>query len=332
MMKNRGTVVTINPEDLRNAAALLERSSRPLLISHPRPDGDTIGSTLALRLTLLELGKSPIIACEHPLGDNLAYLPGAKYFVDDVDEGVDIDLVVAVDMSDLSRTGTIYKDSWRNTLPLLVIDHHTTNRAFGDVNLVDPSAAATAVLLVDLITSLGVEVKDDIATCLLVALLTDTRGLRTQSTTPAVLRLVSELIEAGGNYIGVMQRTLDSVPYLQMRAWGMALDRLKLDKGFAWTTFPVAVKDQLNIDDFYDLDLGNLLSRVAEANIIAAFIEMRDNTVKVSMRARPGFDVARIAMEMGGGGHMLAAGFTMTGPIDNVVAQVVPKLQNETTH
>jgi phosphoesterase RecJ-like protein len=252
--------------------------------------------------------------------------------VKDVYEGVDIDLVVAVDMSDLSRTGTIYKDSWRNHLPLLVIDHHTTNKAFGDVNLVDTQAAATAVLMVELITALGVDVRDDIATCLLVALLTDTRGLRTQSTTPSVLRLVSELIEAGGNYIGVMQRTLDSIPYLQMRAWGIALDRLKLDKGLAWTTFPVHVKDILNIDDFYDLDLGNLLSRVAEANIIAAFIEMRDNTIKVSMRARPGYNVADIAMKLGGGGHKLAAGFTMTGPLDTALKQVLPTLIKEASH
>jgi phosphoesterase RecJ-like protein len=322
----------IDSEDLRRARTLLENSSRPLLIAHPRPDGDTIGSTLALRLALITLGKSPIIACEHTLAQNLAYLPGAKHFVNDVHEGVDIDLVVAVDMSDLTRTGTIYKDSWRNHLPLLVIDHHTTNNAFGDVNLVDSQAAATAVLLVDLISSMGVDVKDDIATCLLVGLLTDTRGLRTQSTTPSVLRLVSELIEAGGNYVGVMQRTLDSVPYLQMRAWGLALDRLKLDKGLAWTTFPVRVKDRLNIDDFYDLDLGNLLSRVAEANIVVAFIEMRDNTVKVSMRSRPGFNVDRIAMNLGGGGHKLAAGFTMTGPIDAVVKQVLPKIREEAVH
>lgn len=319
-------------ENIVKAKLMLERSSRPLLIAHPRPDGDTIGSSLALRLALLELGKTPIIACEHPLGQNLAYLPGARHFVDDVHESVDIDLVVAVDMSDLSRTGIIYKDSWRNHLPLLVIDHHTTNKAFGDVNLVDTHAAATAVLMFDLIKELGVEVRDDIATCLLVALLTDTRGLRTESTTPSVLRLVSTLIEAGGNYIGVMQRTLDSVPYTQMRAWGMALDRLQLDKGFAWTTFPVPVKDKLGIDDFYDLDLGNLLSRVAEANLVAAFVEMRDHTIKVSMRARPGYNVANIAMMFGGGGHKLAAGCTMSGPMDEVLAQILPKLRDEAAH
>ncbi len=319
----------IDPEALHEATTLLERSSRPLLISHPRPDGDTIGSALALRLALLEMGKTPIIACEHALSPNLAYLPGAKYFVDDVHESVDIDLVVAVDMSDLSRTGSIYKDAWRNKLPLLVIDHHMTNNAFGDVNLVDQHAAATAVLVFDLIVSLGVKVKDDIATCLLVALLTDTRGLRTSSTTPSVLRLVSELIEAGGNYIGVMQKTLDSVPYLQMRAWGIALDRLELDKGLAWTTFPVQVKDKLDIDDYYDLDLANLLSRVAEANLVAAFIEMRGGSIKISMRARPGYNVSHLAMKMGGGGHDLAAGFTMQGPLETVVKQVLPQLLAE---
>ena len=92
------------------------------------------------------------------------------------------------------------------------------------------------------------------------------------------------------------------------------------------------VKDKLDIDDFYDLDLGNLLSRVAEANLIAAFIEMRDNTIKVSMRARPGYNVADIAMKLGGGGHKLAAGFTMTGPLDAVLKRVLPNLRKEASH
>lgn len=90
---------------LDQALERLHASQRPLLIAHPRPDGDTIGSTLALRLALLSLGKAPRVACVHPLPENLAYLPGAATFEADVPEDADIDLVVAVDMSDLSRTG-----------------------------------------------------------------------------------------------------------------------------------------------------------------------------------------------------------------------------------
>jgi len=308
----------------------LQQSERPLLISHPRPDGDTIGSTLALRLALRELGKDPVIACVHPLGENLSYLPGADQYRETLPDEIDIDLVVVIDMSDLQRTGGLYRDEWRDQMPLLVIDHHATNDAFGDVNLIDPTAAATVLPMIDLLKALEVEIRDDLATCLLVGLLTDTRGLRTQSTSPEVLRTVGTLIEAGGDYMQVMQKTLDSVPYKKMRGWGLALDRLRLNGRVAWTTFPLKEKEALDISDHADLDLGNLLSRVAEAKITAAFIEMRDATVKVSFRARPGYDVATVAKSLGGGGHRLAAGCSIEGSLDEVVGRVLPILHQAT--
>lgn len=301
---------------LDQALERLHASQRPLLIAHPRPDGDTIGSTLALRLALLSLGKAPRVACVHPLPENLAYLPGAAAFEADVPEDADIDLVVAVDMSDLSRTGGLYKPEWAGRYALLVIDHHKTNGAFGDVNLIEAEAAATAIPMARLIAGLGVPLRDDIATCLLAAIITDTRGLRTETVTPAVLRWVSELVEAGGDYLGVMQKTLDAVPYRQMRAWGIALSRLQLEDDIAWTALTLEDKAALGIEDYDDLDLGNLLAQTREAQLLASFLEMRDGTVKVSLRARPGFDVAWIAGRLGGGGHVQAAGYSFTGTLE----------------
>ncbi len=263
------------------------------------------------------------MVCVHPLGSSLTYLPGAEAFATDVTDDADIDLIAAIDMSDLKRTGGIYRESWRGKLPLVVIDHHETNNAFGDVNLVRPEAAATALPIIEVISALGVPVTGDMATCLLAAILTDTRGLRTQSTTPDVLRTVSELIEAGGDYLGVMQKSLDAVPFDQMRAWGTALQRLRLDGEIAWTTFPLADKVALNIEDHDDLNLGNLISRVAEAKVIATFIEMRDGTVKISFRARPGYNVAPIAYALGGGGHRQAAGCSVPGPLEAAVERAL---------
>ena len=263
------------------------------------------------------------MVCVHPLGSSLTYLPGADAFATDVADDADIDLIATIDMSDLKRTGGIYRESWRGKLPLVVIDHHETNNAFGDVNLVRTDAAATALPIIDIIDALGVPVTGDIATCLLAAILTDTRGLRTQTTTPDLLRTVSELIEAGGDYLGVMQKNLDAVPFDQMRAWGTALQRLHLDGEIAWTTFPLADKIALNIEDHDDLNLGNLISRVAEAKVIATFMEMRDGTVKISFRARPGYNVAPIARALGGGGHRQAAGCSVPGPLDSAVERAL---------
>lgn len=311
--------MTLNPDLLKQATDLLRKSDRPLLISHPRPDGDTVGSALALRLGLMALGKQPLLACVHPIAANLAHLPGAEHYLTHVAEDADIDLVVAVDLSDLQRTGGIYKESWASRIPLLVIDHHETNDDFGDVNLVAPDAAATALPMLEVLRALEIQVRDEIATCLLAALITDTRGLRTESTTPEILELVGALIRAGGDYVGVMQKTLDAVPYQQMRSWGVALNRLQLDGELAWSTFPLAEKERLGIDDADDMDLGNLLARVGEAKIVAAFIEMRDGTVKVSLRSRPGYNVAGIAKQLGGGGHRQAAGYSLEGSLEVVV-------------
>ena len=314
---------------LNQALECLHASERPLLIAHPRPDGDTIGSTLALRLALIALGKSPRIACVHPLPGNLTHLPGADAFEMEVPETADIDLVVAVDLSDLSRTGGLYQPAWAGRYPLLVIDHHKTNAAFGDVNVIEPEAAATALPMARIIGGLGIPLRGDIATCLLAAILTDTRGLRTATTTPAVLRFVSELVEGGGDYLGVMQRTLDAVPYWQMRAWGVVLSHLQLEQSIAWATLSLAEKEALGIEDYDDLELGNLLIQTREAELLASFLEMRDGTIKVSLRARPGYDVAWIAKRLGGGGHKQAAGYSLPGGLDAAVRDTLALLRQE---
>ena len=319
----------IDPSRLEQAIALLEVSQRPLLISHPRPDGDTVGCALALSYALQQRGKAPLLACVHPIPGTMRYLPGSDDFMQEVPENADIDLVIAIDMSDLQRTGGLYKEAWRETLPLLVIDHHETNDGFGDVSIAKPEAAATAMPMMPIIEGLGVTIEGDIATALLLGILTDTRGLRTESTTPEVLATVARLIDAGGDYLTVVQETLDAVPYQQMRGWGVALSRLQLDAGIAWTTFPLAEKRALGIEDHDDLNLGNLVSQVAEAEIIATFLEMHDGSVKVSFRARPGHNVAGIAKSLHGGGHRLAAGCSVSGPLEAATAKVLPLIRQE---
>jgi len=318
------------PDDLEltQAKALLERSRHPLLIAHPRPDGDTVGSTLALRLALLRLGQRPVVACVDPVPDTFAYLPGWETFVTEVTGPVD--LAVAVDQSDLQRSGGLYPVDWRGRVPLLVIDHHRTNNAFGDVNVVDPAAAATAAVMVAVLAALGVLPTGEIATCLLTGILTDTRGLRTDTTTPALLDLVARLTRAGGDYETVAQLALDSVSYPLLRAWGYALTRLQLEDGIAWSTLTLAEKEALEIADHEDLELGNLLSRTRGARVMAAFVAMRDGTVRISLRARPGYDVSELARRLGGGGHRQAAGCTVPGPLEAAVAAVVPLLKQIT--
>ncbi len=314
--------------NLPDAARLLRASEHPLLLCHHRPDGDTIGSALALRLALLKLGKQPLVACADPLPPIYAYLPGAPEVLTTLPEGAPVDLVVAVDQSNLERTGGLYRPEWRGTIPLLVIDHHKTNTGFGDVDVIDEQAVATACVMLQVIAALEVALDAPIATALLTGLLTDTRGLRTANVTPEVLELVLHLVRAGGDYHQVVAHALDAKPYAQLRLQGEALSRLQLDDGIAWTTLPLESKLRLGIEDYEDLELGNLIAQTGGAQLMAAFIEMRDGTVKVSLRARKGYDLTPMVRHYGGGGHAQAAGFSCPGPMDAVVAEVLAQLRH----
>ncbi len=312
---------------LTKAKRLLLNSARPLLLCHPRPDGDTIGSALALRLALLALGKAPLVACADPIPQTFEFLPGAQEMVTTLPSELVPDMVVAVDQSNMERTGGLYRPEWRGVIPLLVIDHHKTNDGFGDVNLIEEDAVATACVMTRVIEALGVAPAGPIATALLTGLLTDTRGLRTANVTPEVLELVVRLVRAGGDYHLVTAQALDARPYAVLKLHGVALSRLQLEDGIAWTTLPLEEKLRFGVEDHEDLELGNLLAQTGGADLMAALIEMRDGRVKVSLRARKGYDLTPIVRLYQGGGHPQAAGFSMPGPLEAATQEVLAHLR-----
>ncbi len=312
---------------LKQARDLLSQSKRPLLMTHPRPDGDTIGSALALRLALLEKGAQPVVACVDPVPEALGFLPGVNAFVQTLP--ADIDLAVAVDLGEISRTGGLYPPYPNRHTPLLVIDHHPAHPEFGDVSLVDPLAPATAMVMVEVLDALNARITAPMATCLLAAILTDTRGLRTDNVTPETFTLLNRLMQAGGDYHRVAQRALDAIPYIHLRGWGHALNHLELEEGIVWTWLSLKEKEALGLEDHEDLNLGNLISRTREAVIAAALVEMKDGSYRISLRSRNGYNVAAIAQTLGGGGHHQAAGCSLDGPLEAALARLLPMLRQE---
>ncbi|MHB1414764.1 MAG: DHH family phosphoesterase [Chloroflexota bacterium] len=184
----------------RNAAVrLLRESQRVAILSHINPDGDTLGSALALSHGLRQLGKRTVIFCPDSLPANLAFLPGYEEIQTDGGLPEDLDLIAFVDASDTGRHGRL---SIRNRdvpphVRLLNIDHHQTNDYFGEVNFVDPDAAATGEQIYDILQALQVAIDLPIATCLLTALVTDTQGFRTANTTSRTLAIAARLREMG---------------------------------------------------------------------------------------------------------------------------------------
>lgn len=310
---------------LQRASRLILGAHRPLLACHVAPDGDALGSLGGLTHALQQLDRSPIPACADTIPSRFDYIPGIEAIVRDVSDS--FDLVITLDCSDLRRLGDLSELPHFDQYPLINIDHHITNVNFGDVNLVDPKASSTAEVLLNLFDHMEIQLDETLATSLLVGIVTDTRGFRTNNVTPRVLEAALRLIEAGASLPYVSQHGLDRRPMVVVRLWGDALSRLRFAHGVIWTSVPLLMRREIGYQGNGDAGLASFLVSADEADISVVFVEQEDGSVDVGMRAVPGFDVAQFALRFGGGGHALAAGFSIAGPLEEAEQRVLHALQ-----
>jgi bifunctional oligoribonuclease and PAP phosphatase NrnA len=301
----------------------IEESRRVLVTSHIRPDGDAIGSSLALALALLDFGKQVQVVLSDGLPASFKHLPGSE-LIKRRAEG-NFDLIISVDCSDLKRVGKAL-DGYRS--PDIVIDHHATTEGFGRLNLVDPDAAATASVLVRYMSNWGLQITTRIAANLLTGLVTDTLGFRTSNTTPEVLRQAADLLEIGADMSMLYYRSLIRRTFQEAKYWGMGLSKLERFDGIIWTVMSKADRKNAGYRGNDDADLISVISSIDDADVAIILVEQNKNSTKVSWRGlKPGIDVARIASQYGGGGHKAAAGAEISGTLDDVTKSVMETTQ-----
>ena len=313
---------------------LISPAQRILLITHVAPDGDAIGSLLAMGEMLRAQGKVVILACEDPVPANYAWLPGSAEVVDSSSLSggraqtatAMVDLVISLDCGDQGRMGTAY-DLRLASVPLLNVDHHVTNTNYGTLNWVDPSCAATTQMVLYLAEALGWELTEPVAMCLLTGLVTDTRSFRTSNVDLATLRAALRLMEAGASLSQVAQRSLGQQPLAQVRLFADAVGRVRLEEGILWTSVTRAMRRRWMVDEDGTSGLANSLSGVREAQVVVVFTERNNGTIDVGLRAVPGYDVARLAIGLGGGGHPQAAGCTLEGDLEQIREQVLTQVR-----
>jgi phosphoesterase RecJ-like protein len=297
----------------------LQAAHSVLVTSHIRPDGDAIGSSLGLALALLDAGKQVQVVLSDGLPASFSHLPGGN-LIKTRAEGT-FDLIVCVDCSDLKRVGKAL-DGYRT--PDIVIDHHSTNGAFGILNLIDPEAVATASVLMRYLRSWGFNITAPIADNLMTGLVTDTLGFRTANTTPECLRQAAELIELGADmstlyFLSLVRRTFPAAKY-----WGKGLNSLQLSDRIVWTSLTLADRNTSGYTGNDDADLINVVSSIEDADIAIIFVEQNENNTKISWRGlKSGIDVARIAQQFNGGGHKAAAGADVSGSLDEIRQRVL---------
>jgi phosphoesterase RecJ-like protein len=304
-----------------DAAIAALTSGRPvLLLAHVSPDADALGSALAVGIALERLGVDVVVSygdVPFVLPRVLRTLPGQHLLVSPASID-DRPVVVSFDVSAIERLGSLTERA-RDAELLVAVDHHASYTGFGRISIVDVAAPATAVLALEMVDRLGVELDSEIATPIYAGLVTDTGSFKYAATTAATHEVAARLLRTGLRHDLVARHIYDDEPFGALRLLGAALDRSVLEAdaagglGLVWT---VVTQDDRGA---FDLPLDAVervidVLRIATEAEVACVIKQDDTGAwRVSMRSKGRIDVSEVAMSLGGGGHRFAAGFTGAG-------------------
>lgn len=302
---------------------LLDNAEELLVVTHVGPDGDAIASLTATGVALQQLGKRFTLVCDDGAPARFDYLPLFGRIQKHVEPESAFDLVIALDCGDMSRMGEAYA-LLADPPPVINIDHHVTNTRFGDVNVVDSNCTSTAELLYHLLPSLGTRLTTDLAACLLTGIVTDTLGFRIPGVDAGTLRTAGTLMEAGADLGFITQNALLIKPLSTLRLWQLGLNHMRMEEeGVLWTAINDKERAAAGYTGSSSGGLVNMMANIDEAAMSAVLIEEADK-VFVGFRCRPPFNVSELALNLGGGGHPLASGTTLEGPLHKAVSLVIP--------
>ena len=316
--------VAAGPDILERICEQILRRERFLLTSHARPDGDSIGSQLAMAYALDALGKQVRLVNADAAPDHYREFPGLDRIEIAPRSDADADALIVMECSDLTRTGVAGLDHHY----IINIDHHAGNRMYGALNWFDESAAACGEMVFDLIRALGVPLSREIATHIYLAILTDTGSFHHSNITPRTFDICRQTVEAGVNPAAMARRVFDSNSIGKLKLIGALLDDMELvdDGRLAVLWMDDAMLDACGCTHNDTEGLINLPLTAREIQAVVFFKVSSDGTVRVSMRSKYDVDVRVVANEFGGGGHKNAAGFTVDGPLERVKPAIIQRL------
>jgi phosphoesterase RecJ-like protein len=310
---------------LTRAAKAIKEADVVALACHVSPDGDALGSTLALHHVLRAAGRRSVASFPEPfvVAPHYRDLPGLELLVPSRDFPAQPDVMVTFDCGSLERLGELATPA-NAAGELVVVDHHISNERFGSINVIDPAAAASGVLVRRLVDRLGLPLTTDAAVCLYTALVCDTGRFQYESTNSGVFALAGELVSFDVP-VARLSRTLfeeHRFAYLQLLAEALAGAVLVRDQSFVWTavTQDMLARYDVTMDEVEGLI--DIVRRTAEADVACVLKEEPNGTVKVSLRSVGSADVRHIAAAHGGGGHRFAAGFTSDVGIADTVDRI----------
>jgi phosphoesterase RecJ-like protein len=305
------------------AAALLGSAHDVTLLAHVQPDADSLGSALALGIALRRRGLTVRVSFATPdrMPETLRVLDVLGLVVPPEEVPAAPELLVSCDAAEPSRLGALV-GRLATAGTTLMIDHHATNPGFGDVQVLDPDAEATVVLVHRILVAMAIPLDVDVARCLYAGLVTDTQRFRTAG--EAAHRLAADLVAAGVDPQELVRPIMDTHPHGWLAALGRALQRSVLEPdaagglGFVHTTVPAADVDRFRTEELDSV--VDIVRTAAEAEVAAVLKQVAERRWSAQLRSKGRVDVAAVAVRLGGGGHRAAAGFTRDGTKDEVLA------------
>ncbi|HUQ39269.1 MAG TPA: bifunctional oligoribonuclease/PAP phosphatase NrnA [Acidimicrobiales bacterium] len=310
--------------DLELAVGAINAAPSVALACHVLPDGDALGSLLAMLHLCRANGKPVVASWPEPFGvaPHYRFLPGLDLAMKPADFPEQPDVMITFDCGSADRLGELAGAAAAAT-QLIVLDHHVSNLRYGTINVVDPDAAATAVVVRRVAAALGWTLTRDAALCLYTGLVTDTGRFQYDNTTPEVFELARELSSFDLPLADITRQLFEEHRFAYIQLVAACLERAQLDHelGFVATWVSRADLDRFGVDMQETEGLIDLIRRTAEAEVSCVAKETVEG-VRVSLRSVSSVDVAVLAGKFGGGGHRFAAGFTRSGPVEEVLADV----------
>ncbi len=298
---------------------------------HVSPDGDSIGSALALREALMTLGKKAYIMSKETVPDNLQFLPESSTITGSTFKVLpSTDLVIILDCGDFKRINADLDLENKNYM-LANIDHHLSNEFYGDFNYVDAGFSATGEIVYQMLKLMEVSISKSMAACLYTSIITDTGSFRYSSTSQVTHAIAGELINTGMDFSRIHRKVFDDKPFSKVKFVGRAIEKMELihDKV---CVIKLTDKDFLDFNLDPSINTSDIIALGLEVNTaeVAVLFKEAQGFVKVSLRSKSDIDVRKVAEKFGGGGHTKASGLTISNTgLEEAVELVLNEIEKE---
>lgn len=306
----------------KEAMELIQKSNSIYIASHVSPDGDAIGSTMAMYLALKNMGKNVhVIIPSH--SDRFNFLEELKLAEDKID--VDsYDLCIVVDVSGIDRI-TISEEEYNKAKYKLVIDHHQNTNIKADLIITESKTPAACQVIYEILESNNIKIDSNIAKYIYLGMLTDTGNFNYQNTQPRTHRIVANLLETGIDFAYICKMINDTMKESRLKLIAYAVEHMETfkDGKIKYVKVESNILESLGVSDEDAEGIVNYLRCVEGVDVAIYARQLKDGTYKVSMRSNGDVDISKVAMKRGGGGHINAAGFTVNEEIDKVKNEII---------